>query len=484
MVIRRRQGTGKFRVCDMVVRVGEPGGAGNISGNVQDFTAGMPSDRKSLVIRHNKLIESRYKMTMAERRFVLWNISQISREDTSFKPFEIGVREYFDLIGLKQTSNPYSVVKKMHARLTQRNIGIEYMDNQGRQAFAYYPWFSELLYEDGRIYSLLNVKLVPYLLQLKEQFTTIALEQAMILDGFYTGRVYDLLVQFRSIGKRTLTDAFIRDRFQITDKYKQFRDLRLYVIDPAVKEINEKTDLHIEYDLVKKGRRYTGFDFRIDTSRPTVTLENNREEQDAGTKRLFKRLVRLGVEQETVRKLIAKYSDQRISWHMEEYEKRRKGGLEIQVGWLVEGIRKDYRPQEIRVDRGQEIRAEKAQRRRRILEELDYLDNVRMGLEKSKRLSDLRVIDSLYRELPEKEQLKIETDFAESLEEDFQQEDFARNSWKSLSCTGEMRRFWYEYNPTMFIDIGDIAIAEGHDWRTILNRMSAIRKETAAENDT
>jgi len=441
------------------------------------------NDKPSLVVRHNKIIESRHKMTTAERRFVLWNIAKINRDDTSFKPFEIGVRDYFDMIGLKQTSNPYEVVKNMHDRLTQRNIGIEYKDKHGKTAFAYYPWFSELIYENGRISSLLNLKLVPFLLQLKEQFTTIALEQAMILDGFYTGRVYDLLVQYKAIGSRKLTAEFLRDRFQITDKYKQFRDLRLYVIDPALKEINEKTDLHIYYDLMKEGRRFTGFDFKISASKPTVTLANNREEQDEETKRLFKRLMRLGIQEDSARNLIAKYSDDRISWHITEYEKRRKSKngskKNVQVGWLVDGIKTDYRPQQTLFDKEQQNHVHQSKTQRHLKEELEHLDVIRIKLEKEKRIADLVVINDLYKSLPESEKFRIETNFIQSLEEEFQKEDFAKKRWKSLVCTGEMRRFWYQYNPTMFIDIADIALKEGHDWRALLNRIIDIKKKTS-----
>ncbi len=442
----------------------------------EDLVTAWSRDKTSLVVRHNKLIESRHKMTMAERHFVLWNIAQVSRDDTSFKPFEIGVRDYFDMVGLKQTSNPYEVVMKMHDRLTQRNIGIEYTDKKGRSAFAYYPWFSELVYEDGRIYSLLNLKLVPFLLQLKEQFTTIALEQAMILDGFYTGRVYDLLVQYKMIGSRSLSAEYLRDRFQITDKYRQFRDFRLYVVDPALKEINEKTDLHVSYELVKEGRKYTGFDFRISESKPTVTLANNREEQDEDTKRLFRRLVRVGVSNEAARNLIAKYSDERIRWHIEEYERLRRKDRKAGPGWLVKGIKQDYRPQQTLFDKDGGAQGKQDRSRQALAEELEYLNSVKMRLEKSKRISDLQVINSLYKKLPDAEKSRIETDFVGSLEEAFQKEDFLAYRWKSLACIGEMRRFWYQYNPTMFIDIADIAKEGGHDWRAILGRLAEIRK--------
>ena len=42
-----------------------------------------------------------------------------------------------------------------------------------------------------------------------------------------------------------------------TDCYKDFRDIRIKVLEYAIKEINEKTDLILSYDLSKKGMKVT-----------------------------------------------------------------------------------------------------------------------------------------------------------------------------------------------------------------------------------
>lgn len=430
----------------------------------------------SLVVRHNRLIESRHKMTMAERRFILWNIAQINKEDTSFRPFEISVRDYFDVIGLRQISNPYEIVRKMHDRLTTRNIGIEYTDSRGKAAFTYMPWFSELEYRDGRIYSLLNFKLMPYLLRLKRDFTSIAFEQAMILDGFYTGRMYDLLAQYRMAGERVLTADFIRDRFHIQDKYPYFKDLRTRIVDPAVREINSKTDLQVAYEIIKEGRRHVGFHFTISHSKATVTMKGNREELYSDTRKIFRRLLALGIKEMAARRLIADYEDERIEWHIQDYERRRNLKQDIGTGWLVSAIREDYRPPEDQEGEGTtSSRGQAWANRRRLEEELAALRDTKADLDRLKRISDMTVIKELYETIDQQEKDRIEQEFLRELEDDpYKIQDFRANGWDALGCMIEMRRFWYAYNFTLFTDIADIAETQGCDYRTLLHRISEI----------
>ncbi|WP_350562812.1 hypothetical protein [Psychrobacter sp. CAL346-MNA-CIBAN-0220] len=47
------------------------------------------------------------------------------------------------------------------------------------------------------------------------------------------------------------------------NEYKTMGNFKLRVLDSAVKEINEKTDLKISYEQQKKGRTISGFKFKV-----------------------------------------------------------------------------------------------------------------------------------------------------------------------------------------------------------------------------
>src|SRR6185312_12312842 len=103
--------------------------------------------------------------------------------------------------------------------------------------------------------------IIPYLTLLHEQFTSYELKQVSQLNTAYSIRFYEILVQFIKTGERYLTLEKLRDLLELKDQYHRFYDLKKYVIDPSIIDINEKTNLTVEWDVMKKGRTITGLIF-------------------------------------------------------------------------------------------------------------------------------------------------------------------------------------------------------------------------------
>ena len=77
-------------------------------------------------------------------------------------------------------------------------------------------------------------------------------------------------------------DSELKEILLIQDKYKDYRDLKKFVIEPSVKEINKFTDLQIEYNPEKEGRRITKINFIIGEKtgvQLTLDLLLNQEER-------------------------------------------------------------------------------------------------------------------------------------------------------------------------------------------------------------
>lgn len=66
---------------------------------------------------------------------------------------------------------------------------------------------------------------------------------------------------FRKSVKFSIDD--IKKYLSLEDKYKEYKEFRRRVIEPSVKEINEYTDLQVEWEPIKKGRTYVGIHFKI-----------------------------------------------------------------------------------------------------------------------------------------------------------------------------------------------------------------------------
>ena len=65
---------------------------------------------------------------------------------------------------------------------------------------------------------------------------------------------YELICQYRTIGKREVSIQDLRFILNIGDKYPLFYDFKKRVIEPAIKEINEKTPMQISYEQKKRGK--------------------------------------------------------------------------------------------------------------------------------------------------------------------------------------------------------------------------------------
>ena len=71
------------------------------------------------------------------------------------------------------------------------------------------------------------------------------------------------MMQFNSTGVCKLSLMELRKILLLEDKYSQTKDLRKWVIEPAIKEIREKTSFFIEHKLIKTGQRYTYLELKF-----------------------------------------------------------------------------------------------------------------------------------------------------------------------------------------------------------------------------
>ena len=326
-------------------------------------------DRSALVVRHNKLIEGKHSLSLVEQRFLLWIISQIKKDDKTLKTYRVSVKHWEEFCGLKPTDNPYKAAMALVDKLTTRNVAT--LDEK-RQRYTTRPWFlrATYAYGEGYIEVRLNDDLQDMLLELSRKYTAIRLEYALLLNSVYAGRIYDLLKQYATIGERVITLDEMRDKFELHDKYRNFKDFRVNILEVAAREINAKTDILFDWRPIKEGRKVVAIHFTIEGNKPSITLDSP-EAQDPSVKRLFERLIGHGVTDAKARQLVADYDLPRVQWHLDAVEQALSEGKQIPkvAGWLVKGIEKDYRNQKslFQEQQKQEVEARKAERMRQAL---------------------------------------------------------------------------------------------------------------------
>lgn len=213
----------------------------------------MEENTKDLVItRHNSLIEGCYKLTLDEQRLLYLCITQLDPrkplpKDNSFTVTADQFAKIFNI----DTANVYKQLEEASKELAERWLrtndgkyreqfrwvfGVRYHDNEGKVTLGFSPW------------------VVPYLTSLQKQFTSLRLSQVANLKSIYSIRLLEFLTQFKSTGKFIIDLSRFKERLGIESEYKRFYNLKMRVIEPAVKELREKSNLAVEWKAIKSGK--------------------------------------------------------------------------------------------------------------------------------------------------------------------------------------------------------------------------------------
>ena len=220
------------------------------------------------ITKDNRLIEASYTLTISEQRVLLACISQVDSRGVLNESdgFDVSASDIADLIGIDQR-NAYRDIQAAIDKLYHRSIRL---DDEGSEA----RWISKKIYSGGTATIYFSAHVIPYLSELSARFTTYKLAHVAKFKNVYSIRLYELLVQWASKGERELSVDKIRYMLQIGEKYTAFKDFRRYVIQIAVNEINEHSNLWCEYGVRKFAQAVTHVQFKFGLKSETQPRNN------------------------------------------------------------------------------------------------------------------------------------------------------------------------------------------------------------------
>ncbi|MGP4735049.1 RepB family plasmid replication initiator protein, partial [Psychrobacter sp. 1Y6] len=155
-------------------------------------------------------------------------------------------------------------------------------------------WIQQVTYLDDEgaielVFTLAVVKGISRINGAEDFFTSYLLEQTASMDSIYSVRLYELLVQWKQ-AKNTPMFELERFRDQLgveSSEYKRMGNFKLRVLDLAVQEINEKTDIKVGYEQVKKGRTIIGFKFKVSDKEKPKNTQNSTNGRSSNTSDMF-----------------------------------------------------------------------------------------------------------------------------------------------------------------------------------------------------
>lgn len=241
-----------------------------------DITLDRPAGER-WVTMSNALTRAAHGLTLGEKRVIMAAVSKLDsrkvlQQGDSIPTTRITAAEYAELAGCGMNS-AYEALQLASANLYNRSIVIfspsfkrGSLNIGDKGTVTRMRWVGRATYHEreGWVELAWWHEIVPHLMGLKKQFTTYRLKQAQALRSIYSWRLLELLERFKSSGRAEYTIEDFCTSMEATEKQrKDFAAIRRKIIEPAVKELEEKHAWHIQWMPIKTGRKVTGLRFNF-----------------------------------------------------------------------------------------------------------------------------------------------------------------------------------------------------------------------------
>lgn len=249
-----------------------------------------------LVVKSNRLNMAIQNLTLPELRIVqlaIVDARETGKGLSSDMPLRIDAMRYSQAF---DTSRQNAYVRMKEAEDTLFNRRFSFVDSEGKLVKS--RWIQRVRYldDEGAIEIVFTTDVVKGITRLdgaEEFFTQYLLSQTANLKSVYAVRLYELLIQWKTAGKTPVFElSLFRGQMGLDDgEYRDMSNFKKRVLDLAVNEINEKTDLTVSYTQEKKGRLIHGFKFTVKQKQPQKPSKNARiDDKDPNTLDMFHKL--------------------------------------------------------------------------------------------------------------------------------------------------------------------------------------------------
>ena len=224
--------------------------------------------KNDLVVKDNALINASYNLEVTEQRLILLSIIR-ARETgqgiSSDSKLEIHASDYASRFNVTKEA-AYNALKNAVNNLFERKFSFkEIHKDTNKEIVVKSRWVSRIAYIDhlATLEVTFAPDVVPLITRLEKHFTSYQLKQVAQLTSKYAIRLYEFLIAWRDVRKTPIISlSEFREKLGLeVNEYQKMVNFKSRVLEPAIKQINELTDINVKYEQYKNGRSISGLSF-------------------------------------------------------------------------------------------------------------------------------------------------------------------------------------------------------------------------------
>lgn len=244
------------------------------------------------IVKDNDLINACFNLSLNEYRLLLLAMMYAREaEPLTFETqIEIEAMSFAQQYGI-EANTAYEAMQDASKTLMRRTYS--YKDRyKGHEATSDVAWVTQATYVPtaGMLVLYLTPQTIKLISRLESHFTKYHIDQVSKFKSKYSIRLYELVIKWKNQKKTEKFEvAQFREMLGVTNEYKQMSDFKINVLDKALKEINEHSDINLKYEQFKKGRVITDFQFKITPKAKQKTIQKS-SSRDPNTIDLFSKM--------------------------------------------------------------------------------------------------------------------------------------------------------------------------------------------------
>ncbi|MGP4971923.1 replication initiation protein RepM [Psychrobacter aquimaris] len=241
---------------------------------------------KQLVTKDNSLIGASYSLGVVEQRLIFLAIIEAREQKTLIEAgglLRIYAQSYAKQFNVEKHTS-YEAMKRAVEGLYEAGFAYSKIDERSGKLGRYKSrWVDKIGYIDdlGCVELVFASDVIPLITRLEARYTEYELKQVVGLQSEYAIRLYELIIQWRTVGKTSqISLVDLREKLGLVDEYQRIEAFKRRVLDLAITQINEHTDIIAEYEQHKQGRVIMGFTFKFKTKKNKEKIATEMKKKD------------------------------------------------------------------------------------------------------------------------------------------------------------------------------------------------------------
>jgi plasmid replication initiation protein len=239
------------------------------------------------VVIQNRLLNAITNLELNERRLIMF-LSPIVRKAIDSNPkeriFRAKVIDFMEQYGIK-SKKYYGEFEKIADSILQK-VYYFWEDYKNTRVKVGANWVSECHYleHEGALEIRLDDRMIEMLTVFDRENPFTKYERQMIVNlGSYGMILFEMIAScmYQQHKQKAYSIEYLREKFNCVETYPILADFKRYVIDRAIKDIEQNTPFRIKYTQKKKGRVVTELVFSFEDI-AVKAIENKKKKGEIG----------------------------------------------------------------------------------------------------------------------------------------------------------------------------------------------------------